>query len=129
MTEPHKWLEFAREDFVLAEVALEKKIYNQVCFHAQQGVEKALKGFLRTQSRSVPKVHVLNELVALCREIDSSFSKLEQTCLKLDRFYILTRYPDALPGVGSEGMPTAQDAQEAVDLLGKALRWIQGKIS
>lgn len=44
MTEPHKWLEFAHEDLVLAEAAFEKQIDNQVCFHAQQGVEKALKG-------------------------------------------------------------------------------------
>ncbi len=63
MTEPHKWLEFAREDLILAGAALEKGIYNQVCFHAQQGVEKALKGFLRSRQRSVPKTHSLGELL------------------------------------------------------------------
>ena len=34
-----RWLQFAREDFILAESALEKEVFNQVCFHAQQGVE------------------------------------------------------------------------------------------
>jgi len=98
MTEPRKWFEFAREDLVLAEVALEKGIYNQTCFHAQQGVEKALKGYLRNQKRSLPKTHALSELLAICRKLDNRFSEIEEGCLKLDRYYIPTRYPDALPG-------------------------------
>jgi HEPN domain-containing protein len=32
----------------------------------------------------------------------------------LDRFYIPTRYPDALPGSLPEGLPEASDAQEAL---------------
>ncbi len=34
----------------------------------------------------------------------------------LDRFYILTRYPDALPGSLPEGLPDASDAQEALSV-------------
>ncbi len=70
MTKPHDWIEFAREDLVVAEFALEKGIYNQACFHAQQGIEKALKAFLRHQQGSVPKIHGLSELVAICRSLD-----------------------------------------------------------
>jgi HEPN domain-containing protein len=33
---------------------------------------------------------------------------------RLDRFYIPTRYPDALPGAIEEGMPTQSDAEEAL---------------
>ena len=128
MTEPHRWFEFAREDLVLAEAALEKRIYNQVCFHAQQGVEKALKGFLRAHQRSVPKTHALSELLAICRRLDGSFQELEASCTKLDQYYIPTRYPDALPGIGPEGLPTRQDAEEAVVLLRSALGWIEDKI-
>lgn len=128
MTEPHSWLEFAREDFVLAEAALEKGIYNQVCFHAQQGVEKALKGFLRSCQRSVPRTHALSELLAICRDLDASFAKLEETCLRLDQYYISTRYPDAFPGAGPEGSPTRQDAEGVMALLRNTLDWIEGKI-
>lgn len=128
MTEPHSWLEFAREDFVLAETALEKEIYNQVCFHAQQGVEKALKGFLRSRQRSIPRTHALSELLALCRDLDASFAKLEEACLRLDQYYIPTRYPDAFPGVGPEGSPTRQDAEGVMALLRTTLDWIEGKI-
>ena len=86
MTKPHDWLEFAHEDLILAEAALEKGIYNQACFH------------------------------------------LQATCLKLDQYYILTRYPDVLPGMGSEGLPTRQDAEEVVVLLRDVLDWIKGKM-
>ncbi len=128
MTEPHRWMEFAREDFVLAEAALEKGIYNQTCFHAQQGVEKALKGFLRSRQRSVPRSHALGELLAICQDLDASFSKLQETCLKLDQYYIPTRYPDALPGIGPEGLPTRQDAEDVAALLRNTLDWIESKI-
>ena len=128
MTEPHKWLQFAREDVVLAEAALERDIFNQTCFHAQQGVEKALKGFLRGRQRSVPKTHSLGELLTLCIKLDVEFSQLTDSCLKLDRYYIPTRYPDALPGSTADGLPTKIDAQEALNHLHQALRWIERKI-
>ncbi len=114
MTEPHKWLE--------------KGISNQACFHAQQGVEKALKGFLRSRQRSVPRTHALTELLSIARTVDESFQRLEDSCIKLDQFYIPTRYPDALPGIGSEGLPTLSDAESAVEALRDSLNWIESKM-
>ena len=46
MKKANNWFLFAEEDLLMAEIALENEIYNQVCFHSQQGVEKILKGFL-----------------------------------------------------------------------------------
>lgn len=129
MTEPASWLAFAHEDLILAEAAIEKHIFNQSCFHAQQGVEKALKGFLRSRQRTVPKTHALSELLAICRDLDASFMQLQATCLTLDRYYIPTRYPDALPGIGPEGLPTSQDAEQAIALLREALAWIERKLA
>jgi HEPN domain-containing protein len=129
MTEPRQWLKFAREDLLMAKVALEKGIDNQVCFHAQQGVEKALKAFLRGRQRSVPKTHALSELLTRCRDLEKSFERLEETCVTLDQYYLPTRYPDALPGTAPEGLPTHRDAEEAVALLREALQWIEKKLA
>lgn len=129
MTEPHKWLDFAREDLAMAKSALRQGIANQACFHAQQGVEKALKGFLRTKRESVPKTHALEELLVLCRQIDPGFLKLQDACITLDQYYIPTRYPDVLPGSSSEGLPTKKDAEKAVKLFREALAWIQKKMA
>ena len=38
---------------------------------------------------------------------------MAEEILLLDRFYIPTRYPDALPGSLEEGLPTQQEAQGA----------------
>ena len=129
MTEPRKWLEFARQDLVVAQAAFEAAIYNHVCFHAQQGVEKALKGFLHSRQQPVPRTHVLRELLARCYKLDAGMETLKEACVTLDGYYIPTRYPEALPGMGPEGLPTRQDAEEAVAFLREALDWIEGKIA
>ena len=129
MTEPHRWLEFAQEDLALARLALREGIPNQACFHSQQGFEKALKGFLRSRQRSIPRIHSLEELLKFCKEWDPSFSKLKETCVFLDRYYIPTRYPDALPGGSPEGLPADRDAEKAVELLQRTLAWIRKKMA
>ena len=42
--------------------------------------------------------------------------------------YIPTRYPEALPGMTPEGLPTRQDAEEAVAFLRQALDWIEERV-
>jgi len=66
--------------------------------------------------------------MVLCQALDSTLGQLDDLCLTLDQYYIPTRYPDALPGGGPEGMPTLKDATEALKLLRKALDQIDGKI-
>ena len=128
MTEPRRWLEFAQEDLVAAETMLEKGIYNLACFHSQQGIEKGLKGFLYSRNKAISRTHALVELVARCVTFDKDFSALEETCRKLDPYYIPTRYPDALPGAGPESLPAREEAKEAVALLQDGLQWIKKKI-
>ena len=128
MTDPRSWMEFVREDARMAELALAGEIYNQACFHAQQGDEKALKAFLQRHHRAVPRSHALRELLAQCRQLDEEIDALKEACARLDRYYIPTRYPEALPGMAPEGLPTRQDAEEAVAFLRQALDWIERKI-
>jgi HEPN domain-containing protein len=44
----------------------------------------------------------------------------------LDRFYIPTRYPDALPGALPGGVPRQRDAEEALDLARGVLQRVEG---
>ena len=39
-----RWWQMASDDLRVAELILREGIYHQACFHAQQCVEKALKG-------------------------------------------------------------------------------------
>ena len=128
MKEINNWFAFAKDDLKMAEAALREKIYNQVCFHSQQGVEKTLKGFLKTKVRSVPKTHFLDELLNLCIEIDRGFQTLREKCSILDDYYIPTRYPDALPGMLPEGLPQVKDATEALFFLREIMKFVTERL-
>jgi HEPN domain-containing protein len=106
MTAPQQWLKFAEDDIRSAEVLLPEGIFNIVCFHCQQAVEKSLKAFLRQYQDSVPYIHILEELCVRCAKLDASFAKFRLECKDLDAFYQPTRYPEAPTGSLPEGTPT-----------------------
>lgn len=128
MNERNNWFSFAQEDLKVAKLSFDEKIYNQACFHSQQGVEKMLKGFLKIKSKNIPKVHSLAQLLTLCAEIDIDFENIRTACVKLDDYYILTRYPDALPGILPEGLPSEDDAQKAISTLEEVIDIVTKKI-
>ena len=108
-----RWLDFAREDLRMADLAMPEGMYNQICFHSQQCAEKAIKGLLLLQDRTPPRTHLLGDLLTVLapNPFTSSFD-----IQLLDRFYIPTRYPDALPGSLPEGLPSRGDATEALSV-------------
>jgi HEPN domain-containing protein len=121
-----RWLAYAREDLRMAELALMEGIFNQVCFHAQQCVEKAIKGWLQRQGQVPPRTHRMADLLPLL--LPDVMGELSNGLLLLDRFYIPTRYPDALPGTLLEGLPGRRDAEEALSLAQSALQRIEGEV-
>lgn len=64
-----------------------------VCFHSQQAAEKYLKGFLVFHGREAPKIHDIEELISICTEIDSEFSKLLDIASELSGYAVEVRYP------------------------------------
>lgn len=111
-SDTERWLHFAREDLRMSELALEEGIYNQVCFHSQQSAEKSIKGLLSHQMKAPPRTHLMSDLLRLL--IPNLYEAIKVDILLLDRFYIPTRYPDAVPGSLAEGMPDRHDAEGAM---------------
>ena len=107
-----RWIEFARQDLLMAELALNEGIYNQVCFHSQQCVEKCIKGLLANLGKTPPRTHSVVDLLGLLPT--ESLQQLRDELSQLDIFYIPTRYPDALPGSLAEGLPGKEEAEEAI---------------
>ncbi|MEW6680600.1 MAG: HEPN domain-containing protein, partial [bacterium] len=80
------WIDFAKEDLLMAELALKEGITNQTCFHSQQCVEKVLKGFIISKGKIHPQSHKLADILS---KIDKSpFDDIRDDILLLDRFYI-----------------------------------------
>lgn len=107
-----KWLDCAREDLQMAELAMRSSLFNQVCFHAQQAAEKILKSLIIAAGVLPPKTHKLGDLLGLLPVVMPD--ELRRKILLLDRYYIPTRYPDTLPGSLATGMPNQTDAAEAL---------------
>jgi HEPN domain-containing protein len=103
----------------MAEIAKDREdiLPEQVCFHAQQAVEKALKAVLLYQKKDFPLTHDLEELadilitagIALPPEIDEIGN--------LTPYAVETRYP------GFWGEITTDDVDEAMSLAEKILNW------
>ena len=126
MRDADRWLGFARQDLRVAELAMGDGLYNQVCFHSEQCVEKVLKAWLADQNQKIPRTHRMADLLSLIPS--EGIAGLAEEIILLDRFYIPTRYPDAIPGSLEEGLPEKEDAQEAFDLAKKVLETIGAKL-
>ena len=122
-----RWLAFAREDLQVAEAVMDEEIYNQVCFHSQQSVKKALKGALVSRDVKPPRTHSITDLLSL---FPADWpADLRDELVGLDDFYIPTRYPDALPGSLPYGLPGVDEARESLALAQALLQQVEKLIA
>jgi HEPN domain-containing protein len=125
------WFDYAREDLQAAEVLCSQGIHRLASFHAQQSVEKLLKGLLWNQKVNPPRTH---DLVFLYQKVKKRYPRLslgQEELEFLNGLYIESRYPADL-GLLPEGEPTAADARRALaiarEILGK-VREVLGHVS
>ncbi len=124
-----RWLIYAEEDLKTAQILLRERLYNQICFHSQQCIEKSLKAFLRAKRQKIPRIHELVELLNMCQELDSSYEIFLESCKIVGKYYIPTRYPEALPGSLAEGgLPEREDAEKALEIAKEILWFVKDKI-
>lgn len=117
-----EWLDRADDDIQFARLGLREGFYTQVCFHAQQAIEKSLKGLLVFQKRSYPKTHGLLELVSLVTEIN--LNELRANIAIIEDYYVPMRYPDAAAGMKATGPPNQTEAAEALQTAEKVFECV-----
>jgi HEPN domain-containing protein len=94
---------------------------NIVCFHSQQAVEKSLKALYLHYFATVPKTHNIEVVFTKLKKKIPEISKFEEKIRYLNKFYVPTRYPDALPGSLPEGLPKPDEAKIAVEFAKEIL--------
>jgi len=99
LDEAQRWLQQARHDLDVARWNAKGRFWSDACFMAQQAAEKALKAFCYAQGERHVVGHALLVLVRRCAKYDASFEGVEPLCKQLDKFYVITRYPNGLPGL------------------------------
>jgi len=85
-----------------------------ICFLAQRGAEKYLKGYLVWHGVAFRKVHDLLEILNGCRSVDEAFGELAEDCQSLNPFAVEVRYPGF--GVSYSGTD-AYDALERAECI------------
>ncbi len=81
--------------------------YDTACYHAQQAVEKYLKGFLVIRGQSFPYTHDLEELERLCQGIEPLPDLGMLDLVQLTDYAVGMRYD-------FDQWPTREEAEQAL---------------
>jgi len=90
-----EWVRKAEADYQLA-VQLaggSRPFHDQLCFHCQQSAEKYLKALLQELGLTIPRTHILRDLVNLLLSHHAELRPLQRGAKFLTRFAVETRYP------------------------------------
>lgn len=91
-----EWLAKAEGDYstALRECRARKSPnYDAACFHAQQCIEKLIKGFLQAHDVPFAKIHSLPVLLDQCLGIQPMWEVLRSDLKELTRYAVQFRYP------------------------------------
>jgi HEPN domain-containing protein len=113
LAEVRAWLIRAKQDVAIGEFELTAvpPFTNDIAFHAQQAVEKALKGFLAWHGVPFRKTHNLVELGHACCTLDASLEIPVREAAPLTEYAWRFRYP---------GDPEEASVEEAESALAAA---------
>jgi len=117
-----EWLTCSEEDLRAAQVLLSQELIRSACFHAQQAVEKALKGYLASRSQPIERTHDLVALVRYCAEIDPEFRTIAPQASGMADYAVQARYPD------TPFSATAHEASVAVHTADGIVRFVRLRV-
>ncbi len=116
---PADWLRHAYSDLALASITPYPPIMlEQLCFHAQQAAEKALKAVLVAHHIAVPRTHNLRTLFDLL-PADLPVPSDVQMAAGLSDYAVASRYPGVSEPV------EADEHREAVSLAEAVVYWAE----
>ncbi len=124
------WIKAAEEDLFDAELAFKNKRWFRAAFFSQQAVEKALKALYFIVARKPPPHnHRVTVLYNGLREHGFTLPQdLEKPLPILNKYYTITRYPDAANGLPSEAVDE-EEAKRAIDLAKKIIEVVKNEVS
>ena len=113
--EAERWLKQGSHDLKVAASLYKQRYFSDVCFLCEQATQKMLKAYLYAKGSRFITIHSIRSLVQACARYDKTFNRLTGKAKVLDKYYIPTRYPDALapPAVPFESY-TEKEAKEAL---------------
>jgi len=122
LEDAREWISRARSDLALARAKGEGIYLEDLCFHAQQAAEKAIKALLIRHRIEFPYVHDLAALLILLEKATGELPDSIRRAARLTRFAVQTRYPGTSPPVQDEVY------REALKLAEDVVRWAENQL-
>jgi HEPN domain-containing protein len=121
---PADWLARARGDLALARVPLpEGALYEDLCYHAQQAAEKAIKAVYRASNLAFRYTHDLAQLLGGLMSYGVAVPLEIRQAADLTVFAWQARYPGS-------GEPVAEpEYRQAVALAEQVVRWAESLVT
>jgi HEPN domain-containing protein len=100
---PDELISNAERDIINVKVLFSKKfyptdlMYNVICLHSTQAVEKLLKSFIIGNGRKIEKIHDLSTLQETAMKIDASFIEISKDCMSMNEFVPNVKYSNEKP--------------------------------
>ena len=100
---PDELISNAERDIISVKVLLSKKfypsdlMYNVICLHSTQAIEKLLKSYIIGNGKNIEKTHDLNDLQKTAMKIDASFVEISKDCVSLNEFVPNVKYSNEKP--------------------------------
>ncbi|MEK6961446.1 MAG: HEPN domain-containing protein [Nanoarchaeota archaeon] len=129
LAEAERWLAQAEQDIKSAEWDVKGGFHESACFKTQQAAEKGLKAVSLSLGKSGVTSHSTFALARELAKTDRSFESVSSACRELDKLYIPTRYPDALPSGIPHDYFTKDDAEKAIKHCKQILSTASGAIA
>ncbi len=119
--DPREWINRARSNLAMAKSRIPDVYPEDLCFHAQQAAEKAIKAVMIKRGIDFPYVHDLARLLSMLKEEDETIPDFVGQARKLSRFATVTRYP-------MDQAVTEQNYLDALATAESVLRWAEERI-
>jgi HEPN domain-containing protein len=126
--EAFRWLTTAGDDLDSAVILKQNNKHAHACFHAQQAVEKAIKGlwyFYDADPWGHSILKLIRDLEAINVKAYALLSKYVEEARKLDRLYIPTRYPNGLPDITPDMAYSQDDSQYSLTAAKKIIKDVE----
>ena len=117
--DPREWLNRAQSNLIQARGVRTGVYLEDLCFQAQQAVEKAFKALLLQQGVRFPYIHDLAELINLLEQGGEKPPTRIHEAARLNEYAVTAWYPGLAEPVGPE------EYQEALTLAEDAVNWVR----
>jgi len=121
--DPRAWLTRARGDLAIASAEIQEAYLEDLCFHAQQAAEKAIKALFLHLGVSFPYVHDLAVLINGLELAGQTVPAHVRQAAGLTDYAVEARYP------GPGECVTEEDWQAAVSLAEGVVGWVADLLS